>query len=397
MKRYLQAAFALLLLSVALVACPGTGGTITPPPASPTPPTTPSPTPPNPTPPTPPTATGNVPAELVGVWQYLIASAGDYTDTTTGATFTMTGGYAVQLKINAAGQFNWEHFSKGVSNSCRAVSYLERATGVAVLANNQLTLTPTQRRLVITNCDQSGTRTLDNTPLSFSATLSDTPNQIGEPSYKLALEGSALTVKLEIVQRTPPTNPVQPAQPPNFQLGTDGVYTELYGLWTPYPDSSTDFYNPQTGAFTIPEYNGTDPRWLRFSQDGYEMAKVWKDLPIFTTGTCSKDLIYYEKGTALFKLTESSDQYKTYSGDVRFQATDARLIVNVQGCESDNGVTRYTLKPLVSYFRWNYDSYSSESFKIGCQYTPLNAWQFAACFSVYNVTSDWMSALRKRQ
>jgi hypothetical protein len=400
MKTYLQGAFALVLLSVALVACPSTGGSTTPPttppPASPTPPSPPNLNPPTAPPLTPPTGTGNVPANLVGVWQFLIASAGDYTDTTTGTTFTMTGGYAVQLKINAAGQFTWEHFSKGVSPSCRDVSYLDQAAGVAVFANNQLTLTPSQRRLTITNCAQSGVRTLDNTPLRFSATLSDTPNQVGEPSYTLALVGDALTVKLEILQRTPPSNPDQPVQPPNFQLGTDGVDPALIGLWTPAPDSSIDFYNPQTGAFTIPAYNATDPRWLRFTADGYEMAKVWSDLPVIPSGRCTKDLIYYEKGTALFKTTETSSDGTTFDGDVRFQATDARLIVNIRGCDSDNGVTRYTLKPLVSYFQWDYRN-DSQTFTIGCQYTPLSAWQFAACFTGFSVTSGWMPALSRRQ
>ena len=392
----------LTLATLALLSACGGGGTTPintpPPPASPptAPPASPPIAPPPAPPLTPPTGTGNVPTELVGVWQYLIASSGDYTDTSSGTTFSMTGGYAVQLKLNASGQFYFAQFSSGVSTSCPLVTYFEQMTGVATFQNNQLTLTPSQRRLDITNCTNSGSRTLSNDPVQLGAVVSSTQSQIGEATLKMDLTGWPFPVSLQLLQYVP-SNPDQPAQPPNFQLGTAAMYNDFIGLWTPSPGSSTDFYDPQTGAFTIPELNGSDHRWLRFTADGYEMAMAWPNLYFVPTGRCKKDLIYYEKGTALFTTTDNVNNENNHLlGDVRFQASDARLIVNVRDCGSDNGVTRYTLKPLTSYFRWLYYSPGKppESFALGCQYTQLNVWQFSTC---NNIGSSWAVSHFRRQ
>jgi hypothetical protein len=408
MKTYLQTAFAFVLLSVALVACPGGGGTTTPPTTNPpttTPPTTnpPTTTPPMTTPPlTPPTATGNVPADLVGVWQYLIASGGDYRDNANGTTFSMTNGYSVQLKINAQGQFYFAQFSSGVSNSCPFVTYLEQMVGVVVYQKDQngqqsLTLTPSQRRLDINNCTRSETRTLSNNPVQLGITVSNAQSQIGEATLKMDLTGWSIPLSLSLVQYVP-TNPDQPAQPQDFQLGTNAWFDEFIGLWAPSSGSSIDFYDPQTDTFTIPPLNGNDHRWLRFTQDGYEMAKVWPNLYFIPTGPCKKDLIYYEKGTARFKTTDNvGGQGNHLLGDVRLQASDARLIVNIRDCGSDNGATRYNLKPLTSYFRWLYYAQTDvthESFAFGCQYQPLNVWQFPTC---NDAGSGWAQSLSRRQ
>ena len=388
MKTYVQWSFVLILFAVTLVACPGTSNPTTPPtnptppsPTNPTPPTPPSPTPPSP--PSPPAPTGNVPPELVGIWQDTKASSSDYKYVTTGETFTLTKGYSAQLKFKANGQFYFAHLSSGASDTCAYVNYLDQMTGVAVFQNNQLTLTATERRLDITNCTNSRSLDLTKNSLSFNATLAEAQSELGEPSYTLALLGSDYTLNMKVLQREPPSNPDQPAQPQGFQLGTDGVYSDLNGLWTPAPGSSTDFYNPQTGAFTIPDSNGSDHRWLRFSADGYEMARVWRNE--YSAGACKKDLIYYEKGTALFKVTENVNGTGThFVGDVRLQASDARLIVNIRDCISDDGVKRYTLKPLAGYFRWIYFKDAPERISLGCVYQPLNVWQFGFCNNYYS-------------
>ena len=387
MKTYAQWSFVLILFAVTLVACPGTSNPTTPPtnptPPSPTNPT--PPTPPSPTPPSPPAPTGSVPPELVGIWQDTIASSGDYKNVTTGETFSLTQGYSVQLKFKANGQFYFAHASTGVSTTCAYVSYFDQMTGVAVFQNNQLTLTPTQRRLDISSCTNSRSLDLTKDSLSFNATILDTQSELGEPSYTLALAGSDYTLNLKILQREPPSNPDQPAQPQDFQLGTDGVYSDLNGLWTPALGSSTDFYNPQTGAFTIPDLNGSDHRWLRFSADGYETAKVWVNQYFLSPGVCKKDLIYYEKGAALFKVTEDVGGTGThFVGDVRLQASDVRLIVNIRDCGSDNGVKRYTLKPLAGYYRWIYFKDTPDRISLGCVYQPLNVWQFGVCNRYYS-------------
>lgn len=397
MKTYMQWSFVLILFAVTLVACPGTSNPTTPPtnptppsPTNPTPPTPPNPTPPSPTPPSPPSPpapTGNVPPELVGIWQDTKASSSDYKNVTTGETFTLTKGYSAQLKFKANGQFYFAHLSTGASDTCAYVNYFDQMTGVAVFQNNQLTLTATERRLDITNCTNSRSLDLTKNPLSFNVTLAEAQSELGEPSYTLALAGSDYTLNMKVLQREPPSNPDQPAQPQGFQLGTDGVYSDFNGLWTPDPGSSTDFYNPQTGAFTIPVLNGSDHRWLRFSADGYETAKVWVNQYYLSPGACKKDLIYYEKGTALFKVTEDVGGMGThFVGDVRLQASDARLIVNIRDCDSDNGVKRYTLKPLAGYFRWIYYKDTPERISLGCLYQPLNVWQFGVCNNRYDYT-----------
>lgn len=315
---------------------------------------------------------GSVPAVLVGIWQQTVASAGDYTNTFTGETFTLSQGYSAQLKIRANGQFTFDHYSQGVASNCRQISYLDRMSGTLEIRNNRLTLRPKERRLVVNNCTRSGTFTLPDTPVVFNAALSWYETLIKEPTLQMELSGGPYPLKLKLLQRDLSARPEQPLQPEAFQLGQDPPYQEFIGTWAPSRGSDLNFYNPRSGAFYLPPYNASEHRWLRFVPGGYELATVFENANL--EGACKKDLVYYERGRALFKVLEVRND--TYEGDVRFQAEEARLVVQIRGCEGDNGVRRYTLEPLTSYFKFQYTA--SVGFTLGCVW-PWHEWQFAVC------------------
>lgn len=328
---------------------------------------------------------GSVRAVLVGIWQQTVASAGDFTNTFTGETFTLSQGYSAQLKIRANGQFTFDHYSQGVSSNCRQVSYLDRMSGILEIQNNRLTLRPTERRLVVNNCTRSGTFALPNNPVVFNAALSWYETLIKEPTLQLELTGGPYSLKLRQLQRDLSSKPQQPPQPEGFQLGDDPPYQEFLGTWAPSAGSDLGFYNAQTGAFYLPKYNASEHRWLRFVPGGYEFATVFENASL--EGACKKDLIYYERGRALFKVLEVKND--TYEGDVRFQAEDARVLVQIRNCDGDNGVRRYTLQPLTSYYKFQYTA--SVGLTLGCVW-PWHEWQFAACTNQVG----WNS-FRKRQ
>lgn len=318
-----------------------------------------------------PQSPGSADADIVGIWQQTVASAGDYTNATTGETFSQTSGYSSMLKARADGTYVFEHFSKGTSSACSLVSYLDHSTGTFERSEGRLVLHPTERTLDVQNCSESGKRTLSNDPIELTAQISPYENLAKEQTFALDLAGP-FQLKLKLLQRDPMKVTVDPTPPAGFMQGTDGPFAELVGTWTPSADSDITFYDPATGSFHIPVYNAAEHKWLRFSEGSYEMASAIER--VNEEGVCKKDVIYYESGSALFNtLSKVND---TYQGDVRFEARVARLIVRIRDCGEDDGDKTYEVAAPVSYYKWGFTA--SVGFQLGCEYAR-NAWQFATC------------------
>jgi len=295
---------------------------------------------------------GGFPALLVGVWQQTISSADVYTNTVTGERFRLGSGFSAKLILQADGRYSLQHYTQGVSSNCAHVSYLDDSSGTATVQNDRLILRPSQRTLTIVNCTSPGKRNLPNNPLVFNASLEYYETLIQEVTLKMELKGGPFPLSLKLLQLDPALELEPPSQPEGFQLGQDLPYRELQGLWADASDSDTGFYNPKTGAFYIPTYNARENRWLRFVPGGYELAKVFENASL--EGVCKKDLIYYEKGSAHFQVLNVNND--TYEGDVRFQASEARLIVNIrgEGCGGFAGTRRYNLRPQTAYYKFGF-------------------------------------------
>jgi len=327
--------------------------------------------------------TGSFPAELSGIWQDTLASGGEFTNLYTGVTFNMTQGYSAQFKVRPNGEFYFAHYSQGVSSTCALVSFFDQMVGQAEFTGSRLVLRPRERRLDVQNCANSGPLNLPLSPVSFDAVVSEYETFL-DTTVQMVLSGGPYPLKFKLLNPTPPANPPQPPQPQDFQLGTETPYQGIIGLWG---HRDTDFYNPQTGVYRFPDCCGEN-RFLRFTAEGYELGMAFVQVNL--EGVCKKDLIYYEKGNALFKVTDQRDP-DTYQGDVRLEATQARLIVRIRECGSEDGVQEHSLKPLTSYYRWSYTMPAGgDYFMLGCQY-GRHLWGFAVC---YNAT-PWYSYERR--
>lgn len=333
-------------------------------------------------------STGSFPAELSGVWQDTRSSSGEFTNVYTGITFTMTQGYSAQFKVKPNGEFYFAHYSQGVSSTCPLVSFFDQMVGLAEWSGDRLTLRPRERRLDVQNCANSGSLSLALDAVTFEASLTDYPTFI-DTSLQMELSGGPYPLKFKLLNRTPPKDPTQPLQPEGFQLGSDTPYQEILGRWG---RREVDFYDPQTGAYQFPQKFG-DHQFIRFLPEGYEMGFGFNGGN--QAGACKRNLIYFERGKALFAITSwrSAD---TAQGDLRLEPTEARLITRVRECDSDNEVKEYTLKPLTSYHRWSYtDPSAGEDFMMGCHY-PGHAWSFAVCYSTSYGTSPWINFERRQ-
>lgn len=321
-----------------------------------------------------PGATGDVDASLVGIWQETVASGGDFQNTATGATFSVTQGYSARLKIRADGRYSFEHYSAGASATCSSVSALDRSSGVADFKDGKLVLRPSERTIDVRACADSGVKSLGAEPIEWNAQVAPYQTIAKETTRKVTLSGGPYPLTLKLLQLDPTTQTTQPPQPPGFQLGGDSPYDVFIGTWAPSSGSDLGFFEPSSGDFYVPKYNGAEHKWIRFVPGGYEMATVLENAAGAGSGVCKKDLVYWEKGTALFSTLKVTND--TYEGDARFQATEARLVVNVTGCEEDDGVKSYAVKPLSSYYKWQYTA--QVGFVLGCEYdkTPF---QFATC------------------
>jgi hypothetical protein len=327
--------------------------------------------------------TGSFPAELSGIWQDTLASGGEFTNLYTGVTFNMTQGYSAQFKVRPNGEFYFAHYSQGVSSTCALVSFFDQMVGQAEFTGSRLVLRPRERRLDVQNCANSGSLNLPLSPVSFDVAVSEYETFL-DTTAQMELSGGPYPLKFKLLNPTPPANPPQPPQPQDFQLGTETPYQEIIGLWG---HRDTEFYNPQTGVYRFPDCCGEN-RFLRFTAEGYELGMAF--VRVNLEGVCKKDLIYFEKDNALFKVTNQRDP-DTYQGDVRLEATQARLIVRIRECGSEDGVQEHSLKPLTSYYRWSYTMPAGgDYFMLGCQY-GRHLWGFAVC---YNAT-PWYSYERR--
>lgn len=325
-----------------------------------------------------------VPAELVGIWQQTRASSGDYRNTVTGHEFTATSGFSVELVIEPDASFYFAYFSSGTQANCSLqVTYFEQASGSVTVSGNRLVLTPVEHRLDVGGCTAPGTFDLGSAAIVYAFTLTESFDSAGLRGYHLAIEGGPHPLDLELLHREPLMPGFQPAQPPDFVLGDVAVFSEFVGTWAPDGGSDLGFYQPGTGAFYLPEYNGSPHQWLRFDESTYALARAWRDYN--DEGVCTKDYVYYESGTPTLAVTRVAE----YDGDAtaghaRFQATSAHLIVNIHGCDEYAEVLRYQLVPLTSYYTWRYRPETNdivhipEGLSLACAWQK-SEWQFMVC------------------
>jgi hypothetical protein len=320
--------------------------------------------------------------DLVGIWQMTRASGGDYRNLATGFSFSMTSGFSTLLKIRADGSYLMQFYASGVASNCAMTTYFENSAGTVTYQGNQLMLHPQWHTLEVEDCNpQTAARVeLGTDMIVYTFRLEETFN-FGMRSARLALEGGSVPLEYTLLHRQPRIPGYQPPQPADFIAGNNPAYQEIIGLWTPSPDSDTSFYNPHTGDFYFPNLNGARHQYLRFYPDGsYELANSWQNANY--GGVCKVDYIYYERGMPYFAAEIAGE--RGGSGDVRFVASDARLIANIRNCGEDDGVLRYDLGPQVSYYYWSYsaadDSYwpTPETFSLKCEW-ELSEWQFFVC------------------
>jgi hypothetical protein len=323
--------------------------------------------------------------DLVGIWQMTRASGGDYKNVNTGFSFSMTSGFSTLLKIRANGDYLMQFYSSGVASNCAFASSLENSAGTVTYQGNQLILQPEWHTLEVTDCDASTPDEVDlgTEEIVYTFKLQEEFDYNGLRGIQMELTGGTIPFDMELLHREPLMPGYQPRQPADFVEPTSTPFREIIGLWTPYPDSDINFYNPQTGEFYLPEYNGAEHSYLRITETEYEMARFWGNYSY--EGICEKDYIYYERGIPTFIVTEDvGGQGDHFIGHAKFQATDARLIVNIRECQGDTGVLRYNLVPQISYYKWNHRAESNdyvfipEGFGIECAWEK-SEWQFMFC------------------
>jgi len=326
---------------------------------------------------------GTLPPELVGVWQQTRASGGDYRDLVSGNTFSMTSGYAAILKLRQDGSFLFQFYSSGVAPDCAFVSTLDTSVGTAQPLSGGLVLWPAERTIENQRCGAPGSGShavaLDPIPLAYRLTEGFDFNN--HRSWALELEGGPVPLRLTLLHRPPSADPPRPAFPADFVLGSDPPYDVLQGAWSAHGHSDLGFFDPASNGWYLPEYNGANHLWVRFTPGGYDLARAWRDYNF--EGICSKDYVYYERGRAELSVVEDLGE-GSYRGHARFVADDARLIVNVSDCGGDDGATLYTLTPQASYYAWIFRAASTwltpipATLSLQCPW-ELSEWQFMVC------------------
>lgn len=339
--------------------------------------------------PSPPATQGAVPADLVGVWQQTRASAGDYRNLVTGYEFTATSGFSAQLVIGADAGYYMAYYSSGYQTGCAVpVSYFEQSRGAARWEGARLVLQPVEHRLDVNGCTNPGTHDLGTDPIVYGATFTEGFDYSGLRSYTLTLDGGPHPLELDLLHHEPLMPGYQPEQPADFVLGDVAVYREFVGTWAYSEGSRLDFYDPRTGAYYLPEFDGTGHEWLRFGETDYELARAWRDYNL--EGVCKKSYVYYERGTPTMAVTEAP---QTEGGDIlghlRLRAAEAKLIVDIHDCEGYDQTLRYDLIPQTSYYTWryrpetNYLVHIPEGLTLQCPW-PRAEWQFMVCDEEYN-------------
>ena len=326
-----------------------------------------------------PTVTGDIPAELVGIWQETRASAGDYHNSW-GENFSITSGFSVELRIRENGEYYYANSASGV-RSCGQVTYLDHSTGYAVLEGDVLILHPSQRLLEVLDCTTNDVRTLANDPIELRITNFKEARHFygGLRTYAMEMEGGPQPYYLTLLNRAPLAEPEQPAQPADFVLGTADA-GGMQGLWTPDPGTDTKFFNPTTGEYYFPTPNGASHHWLRFDagSHAYETAVALRQ--INSDGACKSDIIYYETGEARFATTDDVGGGGVhFVGNLRLEGTAARLIVNIRDCAPDNEVLIYDVPPQISYYRWIWFKDAPERITMDCGTFPQSEMQSTLC------------------
>ena len=326
-----------------------------------------------------PTVTGDVPAELVGIWQETRASAGDYTNSW-GDNFSITSGLSVVLRIRENGAYYYANSASGV-RSCGQVTYLDESTGYAVLEGDVLTLYPSQRRLEVLDCAKDDARTLPNDPIELRITnIQETRHLYGGlRTYAMEMVGGPQPYYLTLLHRPPLAEPEQPEQPANFVLGTSNA-AGMQGLWTPDPGTDVNFFDPSSGEYYFPELNGASHHWLRFDvgSSAYETAVALRG--INSDGPCKSDIIYYETGEARFATTDDvGGQGTHFVGHVRLEGTAARLIVRIRDCAPDDQDLIYDVPPQLSYYRWIWFKDTPDRITMDCGTFPQSEMQSTLC------------------
>lgn len=332
---------------------------------------------------------GAAPTELVGIWQETRASSGDYRDLGTGREFTATSGFSAQLRIGADASYYMAYYTSGYETNCALqYSYYEQSTGTLRADGGRLVLQPAQHRVDVAGCTNPGSQDLGTDPLVYDFVIKESFDLNGLRSYDLVLTGGPHELDLELLHHTPLMPGYQPVQPADFVLGDVAVYSEFVATWAAAYGSDLNFYNPSTGAFYLPEYNGSSHEWLRFGEADYELAHAWRSYNY--EGICKKDYVYYERGTPTFSITQPA-QYQggNIIGHLRLRALAATVIVNIFDCDELDQVLRYDLVPQTSYYTWNYRpetndiAHIPDGFTLMCPW-PRAEWQFMVCESEYN-------------
>lgn len=324
------------------------------------------------------TAMGSVPAELVGIWQETRASAGDYTNGF-GEDFSITSGFSVQLKIAANGSYYFAHFASGASQTCREVSYYDQSVGVAKLEGDTLTLLPSERRMDVTDCTDSGSFDVALDPIPLTIDVKDAFHYYGGlRTSVMHVEGGPHPLDLTLLVRPPLETPEQAAQPSDFMLGVDPPYQELQGLWAPSSGSDTTFIDTVRDEYYFPEPNGARHQWIRFTGDSYEAAAALNGMN--ADGVCKLDGIYYETGSALLQVVEDvGGQGNHFVGHMRLDAARGILILRVRECGEDDGTYTYGLPAYQSYYRFVFFTEDPVSFSLDCSAFPQSEWQPMLC------------------
>jgi len=379
MRRFvpLHLAFTFLVMTLLLGACAsatGPGGT--PPPGGP-PPGGPPPGGPPPGGPLPPSGPYEA---LQGIWQETRASLGDFRNPTTGYEFSATEGFSTQLVIGATGSYRQTYYASGYSSACSLhITYLEQSVGTVAVSGNQLKLQPTEHKVVVTGCG-AGTVDLGRAPVEYTFTVRQEFFDASGRNYYLDLEGGPHLLELQGLYNAPASPPVTQPQPADFELGTVPVYLEFLGTWSPAVGSRLDFYDPDTNEYYIPDLDGNPHKWIRFYDEpdrNYEFANVWRGT--LSQGVCKNNEIYWERGKTVFQILENDSS--GVFGHVRFEPTDARLIVVVSNCEELDHVVGYELPLVTSYYRFRYQGAGgalSDYLGFNC-YWDRTEWQYMMC------------------
>jgi hypothetical protein len=330
------------------------------------------------------TAPGALPPELVGVWQQTRASGGDYRDLVSGNAFSMTSGFATVLKLRADGSYLFQFYSSGVAPDCAFVSSLDASIGTAQVQSGGLVLWPSERTIENQRCGApgSGSHAVALDPIALAYRLTEGFDFDHHRSWTLELEGGPVPLQLTLLHRPPSADPPRPAFPADFVVGSGGPLEGMQGVWSSHGHSDLGFFDPPTGAWYLPEFNGAEHLWLRFDASGYDFARAWRQYN-FGQGLCGKDYVYYERGRAELAVLEDLGE-GAFRGHARLVADDARLVVNVRDCGADEGATSYTLTPQISYYEWIYRPPSNwlvslpGSLTMRCPW-ELSEWQFMIC------------------